>query len=123
MGTQLFVKSGSNVEQRACEGGVVLVSHRVRGKERVDAEVAHAQSHEATHGIEQLLFCHTELCLRRFAEDTVREGELTGIEPEAHGPGNLVHRVEQGVDVRDVIQVNGGSQSCGVGELLGGGVV
>ena len=89
----------------------------------MDAEVAHAQPHETTHGIEQLLFRHAELCLRRLAEDAVREGELARVEPEAHGPGDLLDRIQEGVDVSDVVQVDGGPQARGVGELLGGGVV
>ena len=118
-----------HLEQDGGQGRVILVGQGVGGQKGVDAELLCPQLLQAAEGLGHLgpghaVFglagvVHHLKALLRFPQG---EG-AAGIEPAGDALGDIADGVLQKIDVADVVQVDGGPQLGGQGELLGGGVV
>ena len=125
----LFLQFHRHLEQNGGQGGIVVVGHGVGGQEGMDAELLGAQLLQALEGLGHLGTGHAVLGVAGVVHDlealiALAQGEdAAGIVAAGDPLGDIAQGVLQKVDVGDVIQIDGGAQLGGQGELLGGGVV
>ena len=125
----LLLQLHGQFEQDGGQSGVVVVGQGVGGQEGVDAELLRPQLLQAAEGVGHLgpgqavlgvpgVVHHLEALF------ALPQGEgAAGIVPAGDFFGNITDGFLQKVNVGDVVQIDGGPQLGGQGELLRRGVV
>ena len=108
---RLLLQLNSQLEQHGGELGVIVVRHGIAAQEGMDAEMLGALGLERAERLEQLLGRHAILGIARVVHNAVRNFEkATGVITAADGFWNAANRLFEEVDVRNIVEVDNGTQ-------------
>ena len=99
------------LEELLRKGRVVIVRYRVRGEEGVHAEVLDATLFQDTVALDELCGGHAVLRILRVIHDGVCDAEVSArIIAKAHGLREAAQGILQLLDVREVVEVDDGTE-------------
>ena len=108
---RLLLQPNSQLEQHGGELGVIVVRHRIAAQEGMDAEMLGALGLERAECLEQLFGRHAILGIARVVHNAVRNFEkATGVITAADGFWNAANRLFEEVDVRNIVEIDNGTQ-------------